>query len=155
MECPTQLVKYTERGTAGGQARGFFGKVRSSWEMWPWRKRERKESHPEFQGNCTGYRDQNREVSKIGIRFLTKRGILRVGRKHPVETANETPLLIWGFFRSESYSYSIFKGLKFCQDPLCTIERPILLSSRLPDLRKGPCPRVSIHAPTSQPSQFS
>lgn len=71
MECPTQLVKYTERGTAGGQARGFSGKVRSSWEMWPWGKRERKESHPEPQRNCTGCRDQNRKVSKIGIRFLT------------------------------------------------------------------------------------
>lgn len=84
--------------------------------MWPWNKRERKKSYPESQGNYTGYKNypkhRNREVSKIGIRFLTKKGILKIGREHPVETVDEALVLSWGFLSPESYSYDIFKGPK-------------------------------------------
>lgn len=51
-------------------------------------------------------------MSKIGIRFLTKKGILKIGREHPVETVDEAPVLSWGFLSPESYSYDIFKGPK-------------------------------------------
>lgn len=40
-----------------------------------------------------------REMSKIGIRLLIKRGSLRVGRELLVETVGETSVLSWGFLR--------------------------------------------------------
>lgn len=54
-----------------------------------------------------------REMSKIGIRLLIKRGSLRVSRELLVETAGETSVLSWGFLRPESYSYDILRVPSF------------------------------------------
>lgn len=81
-------------------------------------KREREKSHPlasreTAQVLWTSQSTRIKEVSKIVIRLLIKRGFPKVGRQHPVEISGEAPVLGWGFLRPKSYNYGILKVPSF------------------------------------------
>ena len=106
MECPTQLVKYTEHVTAEGWSRGFSREARSSWKMWPWRDRERKKTHLKymFGGVRRGLDFSSRSVHVCNHTFICVCVVMPVMCQASLDPAQ------WGFgFKAEC---SVFPGSK-------------------------------------------